>query len=162
MIKNVLSSSQFEDKKLLQKLFEEANKLQALPPSEYPKPLNSLTLATIFYEPSTRTRLSFETAIQNLGGHLITTENAGEFSSAAKGESLEDTIMAINAYADGIILRHPEQGSAKRAAKVSGVPIINAGDGIGDHPTQALLDVYSVFRSKQSFDGLKVAHQSYL
>src|SRR5665213_1345717 len=115
-MKHVLSVSQFTDKALLNKLFASAAEFQALDPSKYPKPLQNLTLATIFYEASTRTRLSFETAIQHLGGQIITTENAGEFSSAIKGESLEDTIKVINAFADGIILRHPETGSAERAA----------------------------------------------
>lgn len=155
-MKHVLSVKQFSDKALLKKLFESAAKMQALPLHEYPKPLRNLTLATIFYEPSTRTRLSFETAIQNLGGHVITTENAGEFSSHAKGESLEDTIRVINAYADGIVLRHPEAGAAKRAADVSGVPIINAGDGPAEHPTQALLDMYSIYKAKGAIDGLKI------
>lgn len=155
-MKHVLSVSQFSDTKLLQELFESAAKMQALPLNEYPKPLRNLTLATIFYEPSTRTRLSFETAIQNLGGQLITTENAGDFSSAIKGESLEDTIKVINAYADGIVLRHPEAGSAQRAADISGVPIFNAGDGVGEHPTQALLDTYSMYRSKNDLNGLKI------
>jgi aspartate carbamoyltransferase catalytic subunit len=155
-MKHVLSVKQFADKALLKTLFESAAKMQKLPPAEYPKLLDHLTLATIFYEPSTRTRLSFETAIQNLGGKIITTENAGEFSSNAKGESLEDTIKVINKYADGIVLRHPEAGSAKRAAAVSDVPIFNAGDGPAEHPTQALLDTYSIYRSKKGFDGLKV------
>jgi len=106
-MKHVLSVKQFNSKALLDTLFKSAAKIQALSPAEYPKPLRNLTLATIFYEPSTRTRLSFETAVQNLGGQLITTENAGKFSSAIKDESLEDTISVINAYADGIILRHP-------------------------------------------------------
>jgi aspartate carbamoyltransferase catalytic subunit len=156
-MQNVVSVKQFTDKKLLDKLFASASRMQALPLNEYPKPLKSLTLATIFYEPSTRTRLSFETAIQNLGGQLISTENAGEFSSAIKGETLEDTIKVINAYADGIVIRHPEAGSAKRAAEVSSVPIINAGDGVGEHPTQALLDTYSMYRLKGKLDGLKIA-----
>lgn len=156
-MQHVLSVKQFADKKLLAELFQSAAKFQALPPDKYPNPLRDKTLATIFYEPSTRTRLSFETAIQNLGGHLLTTENAGEFSSAMKGESIEDTIKVINAYADGIVLRHPEAGSAERASAVSKVPIINAGDGIGEHPTQALLDVYSVQKSKDKIDGLKIA-----
>lgn len=155
-MKHVLSVRQFADKQLLAKLFELSSEMQAMPPAEYPNLLDHLTLATIFYEPSTRTRLSFETAVQNLGGHIITTENAGEFSSNAKGESLEDTIRVINAYADGIILRHPEAGAAKRAAEVSGVPVINAGDGPAEHPTQALLDVYSIHRAKGGFDGLKI------
>lgn len=155
-MKHVLSVAQFNDKELLRELFESANRIKALPIKDYPKPLAMLTLATIFYEPSTRTRLSFETAIQNLGGHVITTENAGEFSSAIKGESLEDTIRVIDAYADGIILRHPEVGAAKRAAAVSNVPIINAGDGVGDHPTQALLDVYTIYEAKGTINNLKI------
>jgi aspartate carbamoyltransferase catalytic subunit len=155
-MKDVISVAQFSDRELLGTLFKAATRLQTLALGEYPKPLHNLTLATIFYEPSTRTRLSFETAIQNLGGQLITTENAGEFSSAIKGESLEDTIRVINSYADGIVLRHPEVGAAKRAAKVSSVPIINAGDGIGEHPTQALLDVYTIYESKGKIDGLKI------
>jgi aspartate carbamoyltransferase catalytic subunit len=156
-LEHILSVKQFNDKTLLQELFESADKLQAMPLNEYPKPLKNLTLATIFYEPSTRTRLSFETAIQNLGANLISTENAGEFSSAIKGESLEDTIKTINAYADGIVIRHPEVGSAQRAAAVSKVPVINAGDGAGEHPTQALLDTYSIYKAKGTIDGLKIA-----
>lgn len=155
-MQHVLSVKQFADKKQLKALFEEAARMQALPPAEYPKPLEHLTLASIFYEPSTRTRLSFETAIQNLGGRIITTENAGEFSSNAKGETLEDTIKVINSYADGIVLRHPEAGAAQRAAAVSKVPIFNAGDGPGEHPTQALLDTYSIYRARAGFDGLKI------
>lgn len=155
-MQNVVTVQQFKDKKLLQQLFDSASLMQEMPIGEYPKPLRNLTLATIFYEPSTRTRLSFETAIQNLGANLLTTENAGEFSSAIKGESIEDTIKVINAYADGIVIRHPEAGAAKRAADVSSVPIFNAGDGAGEHPTQALLDMYTIYRNKQGFDGLKI------
>src|SRR4051812_37508681 len=113
---HVLSVAQFADKALLDKLFASAAKLQAMSPADYPKTLRDRTLATIFFEPSTRTRLSFETAIQNMGARLISTENAGQSSSNVKGESLEDTIRTINAYTDGIIIRHPEAGSADRAA----------------------------------------------
>jgi len=113
-------------------------------------------LATLFYEPSTRTRFSFEAAMYRLGGNVITTENAQEFSSAAKGEKLEDTIRVVGGYADGIVLRHFEEGSAARAAKVSGVPIINAGDGAGQHPTQALLDLYTIFRERESVEGMRI------
>jgi len=156
-IKHVVSVKQFLDKKLLQKLFSQAKAFSEMPLREYPKPLQHMTVATIFYEPSTRTRLSFETAIQNLGAHLLTTENAGDFSSAIKGESLEDSIRTINAYADAIILRHPEIGAAERAAAVSKVPIINAGDGAGEHPTQALLDLYTIYNAKGKVDGLEIA-----
>ena len=155
-MKHVLSTKQFLDKKALDKLCKRAAELAAMPLAEYPKPLQHLTIASIFFEPSTRTRLSFETAVQNLGGQLITVENAGEFSSTKKGESLEDTIKTLNAYADGIIMRHPEIGSAKRAADASRVPVINAGDGGGDHPTQALLDLYTIQKAKGRIDGLKV------
>lgn len=156
-MKHVLSVQQFTDKALLGELFASAARFEAMKPGEYPPILQHKTLATIFYEPSTRTRLSFETAIQNFGGNLITTENAGEFSSAIKGESLEDTIRVINAYADGIVLRHPEDGAAERAAAVSEAPLINAGDGISEHPTQALLDMVSIHKAKGQVDGLKIA-----
>lgn len=114
-------------------------------------------LATIFYEPSTRTRLSFESAMIRLGGNVITTENAKEFSSAMKGESLEDTVRIISSYADLIVLRHYEEGASKIAASVSGVPIINAGDGPGQHPTQALLDIYTIWKEIGRIDGITVA-----
>jgi aspartate carbamoyltransferase catalytic subunit len=154
---HILSASQFSNKLYLRHLFSLTDTIQTFPDQiNTLKPLKDLTLATLFYEPSTRTRLSFEAAIQNLGGHVISTEHAGEFSSHVKGESLEDTIRVIGGYAQGIILRHPEAGSAERAAKVSDVPIINAGDGAAEHPTQALLDLYSIWRAKGQIDGLKI------
>ena len=113
-------------------------------------------LATIFYEPSTRTRLSFETAMHRLGGNVISTENAREFSSHSKGETLEDSIKIISGYADIIALRHFEIGAAKKAASVSKVPVINAGDGAGQHPTQALLDLYTIQRHFKKIDGLTI------
>lgn len=155
-MKHAIATSQFADKEVLDKLVERAGEFAAMPLADYPKPLEYLTIATIFFEPSTRTRLSFETAIQNLGGQLITVENAGDFSSTKKGESLEDTILTLNAYADGIVMRHPEVGSADRAAAVSSVPILNAGDGAGEHPSQALLDLYTVQKEHGSIDGLKI------
>lgn len=106
-------------------------------------------VATLFYEPSTRTRLSFEVAISRLGGGYVSTENAEIFSSAAKGESLEDTIRVVSDYVDIIVLRHKEAGSAARAAEVASVPIINAGDGPNEHPTQAFLDLYTIWKWKQ-------------
>ena len=156
-MRHAVSVKQFSDKTLLASLFKRAGELQALPIAEYPKSLQHMTLATIFYEPSTRTRLSFEAAIQNLGANLISTENAGQFSSAIKGESLEDTIRIISSYTHGIVIRHPENDSAERAAAVSGVPIINAGAGTHEHPTQALLDMYTIFRRHKKIDGLRIA-----
>lgn len=114
-------------------------------------------LATIFYEPSTRTRLSFESAMLRLGGSVISTENAREFSSAIKGETVEDTIMMASGYADAIVIRHHEQGAAARAAAVSPVPILNAGDGPGEHPTQALLDLYTIRHELGRMDNLRIA-----
>jgi aspartate carbamoyltransferase catalytic subunit len=119
--------------------------------------LKGKILATLFYEPSTRTRLSFETAMIRLGGNVITTENAKEFSSAVKGESIEDTARIVGNYADAIVIRHYEEGTAKRAASISPVPVINAGDGKGQHPTQALLDLYTIYKEFGRTNNLKIA-----
>lgn len=121
------------------------------------QPLKGKIMASLFYEPSTRTRFSFESAMIRLGGHVITAENAREFSSAAKGETIEDTIKVMNNYADVIVMRHHEIGSAKRAAAVSDVPVINAGDGAGEHPTQALLDLYTIQKLIGKLDGVSIA-----
>lgn len=118
--------------------------------------LSDKIIATLFYQPSTRTRLSCEAAALRLGAKVISTENAKEFSSAAKGETLEDTIRVVSGYADAIVLRHYEAGSAKRASLVSSVPIINAGDGTGQHPTQALLDAYTIYKKFGRLDNLKI------
>lgn len=101
------------------------------------------TIITLFYEPSTRTSCSFQSAAIKLGCNIINIMD--KFSSVEKGESLEDTIKTINYYGDAIILRHPEKGASKRAATVSTVPVINAGDGNGEHPTQALLDIFTIY-----------------
>lgn len=114
-------------------------------------------MASLFYEPSTRTRFSFECAMKRLGGSVITTENAREFSSAAKGESIHDTTRIMNGYADVIVMRHNEAGSAQKAAEVSRIPIINAGDGAGQHPTQALLDLFTIQDCFQEIKGLDIA-----
>ncbi len=113
-------------------------------------------LATLFYEPSTRTRLSFETAMHRLGGRVITVADP-KTSSAAKGESLPDSIRTVEGYADIIVIRHPRKGAAQEAADAAIIPIINAGDGTGQHPTQALLDIYTIRREKGTLEGLTVA-----
>lgn len=118
--------------------------------------LHGKILASLFYEPSTRTRLSFETAMQRLGGSVITAEGF-QFSSLYKGETIEDTIMMVGQYADIIAMRHPEQGSADIAASVSPIPFINAGDGPGQHPTQALLDLFTIQKERGKIDGLSIA-----
>ena len=141
-LKHIISASQF-DEATLQKIFEITNLVKS---GKYDREaLSGKIMATLFYEPSTRTRLSFESAMLRLGGKFISTENAAEFSSAAKGETLEDTIRVVNFYADVIVLRHFKPGASEIAAKFSKVPIINAGDGEGEHPTQALLDLYTIF-----------------
>ncbi len=118
--------------------------------------LKGKILAALFYEPSTRTRLSFESAMQRLGGSVISAEGV-QFSSLYKGESIEDTIRMASCYADIIAMRHPQQGSADQAASVATVPFINAGDGPGQHPTQALLDLYTIKKERGTVDNLKVA-----
>ena len=155
-MKHIISISQFTDKKQLNALFNRAKEFSEMPREKYPKPLAHATVATVFYEPSTRTRLSFETAIQNLGANLISTENAGQFSSAVKGETIEDSVIILSGYDQAIVMRHPDVGSAQRAADASLVLVINAGDGAGEHPTQALLDGYTIYNCKGKLDGLKI------
>ena len=114
-------------------------------------------LAALFYVPSTRTRLSFEAAMHRLGGRVVSTEHARAFSSEIEGEQVEDTIRIVAGYSDVIVIRHTDEDGARRAAAVSPVPVINAGDGNGgQHPTQALLDLYTIYRER-SLDGLSIA-----
>ena len=118
--------------------------------------LKGKILATLFFEPSTRTRLSFETAMQRLGGGVIGLGSV-ESSSVKKGETLSDTVRTVSQYADAIVIRHPLLGSAKEAADAASIPVINAGDGAGQHPTQALLDVYTIYKELGSLKNLTVA-----
>jgi aspartate carbamoyltransferase catalytic subunit len=118
--------------------------------------LKGKILATLFFEPSTRTRLSFETAMQRLGGGVISLGSV-ESSSVAKGETLADTVRTVSQYADVIVIRHPRTGSAKEAADATTVPVINAGDGAGQHPTQALLDIYTIYKELGSLKNLTVS-----
>ena len=118
--------------------------------------LKGKLLVTLFYEPSTRTRLSFETAMQRLGGGVIGMGPV-EGSSVAKGETLADTCRTVAQYADVIALRHPKTGSAKEAADAVDIPVLNGGDGTGQHPTQALLDVYTIYKEKKTLKNLTIA-----
>ncbi len=118
--------------------------------------LKGKILATLFFEPSTRTRLSFEAAMQRLGGGVIGLGSV-ESSSVAKGETLADTVRTISQYADAIVIRHPRTGSAKEAADAVPIPVINAGDGTGQHPTQALLDIYTIKKELGSLKNLTVS-----
>jgi aspartate carbamoyltransferase catalytic subunit len=119
-------------------------------------PLRGRILATLFFEPSTRTRFSFEAAMQKLGGGVLSAEDARDNSSATKGESIGDTVRVVSGYADVIAIRHYEEGTAEAAAKNSPVPIINAGDGAGEHPTQALADMYTIKKELGWLSGLRV------
>lgn len=120
------------------------------------KILQARILATLFFEPSTRTRLSFEAAMQRLGGSVIGVTEA-KVSSIEKGESLADTIRVVEHYADAIVLRHPFEGAARMAAEFATIPVINAGSGAEEHPTQALLDLYTIQRERGAIDGLTIA-----
>ncbi len=153
---HVIEAQQF-DLPTLNTLFEVTKKMEEIVARGGTSEYLGRIMATLFYEPSTRTRFSFETAMHRLGGRVVSTENAAEFSSVAKGETLEDTIRILNGYVDVIVLRHHEEGAAKRAAAASRVPVINAGDGPGQHPTQALLDLYTLRKELGAIDGLRIA-----
>ena len=124
-------------------------------PVKYQDACRHKLLATLFFEPSTRTRLSFESAMHRLGGSVVGFSEAGS-SSSAKGESLSDTVQTVGCYADIIAMRHPKEGAPVVAARRAGVPIINAGDGAHNHPTQTLTDLLTIWRSKGSFNNLTI------
>ncbi|GJP47723.1 hypothetical protein CLOM_g6895 [Closterium sp. NIES-68] len=159
LFEHVIEAQQFS-RDLLSEIFEVADEMQHILEGRggagCSDMLRGYLMATLFYEPSTRTRLSFESAMKRLGGEVLTTENAREFSSAAKGESLADSIRTVQAYADVIVLRHYEEGAAKLASEVASVPIVNAGDGPGQHPTQSLLDMYTIQREIGRLDNIRV------
>lgn len=156
-IEHVIQSQQFTVP-LIWELFRRTKQMKRIVQKGGTKDYEDYIMATLFYAPSTRTRFSFESAMYRLGGKVLSTEQAQEFSSEVKGERLEDTIRIIGNYCDLIVLRHHEEGGASRAANVSKVPIINAGDGSGgQHPTQALLDLYTIYNELGTLDGLKVA-----
>ncbi len=155
MLRHVLSAGQYT-KETLEELFDIASKIKSNP-AKYSKAIEGKIVATMFYEPSTRTRLSFETAVLRLGGQVISTENASSNSSVKKGETLKDTVKVLQNYADAIVIRHSDVNSATDAASVAKVPILNAGSGKGEHPTQALLDLYTIREKRGKIDGVKVA-----
>ncbi len=158
-LEHVYESQQF-DSELLDRVFDVADEMKTdlfAKQRRYSQVLKGKIMASLFYEPSTRTRFSFESAMARLGGSTLTTENAKEFSSASKGETLYDSTRVMCEYADLIVMRHNEPGSAKLAAEASSIPIINAGDGSGQHPTQALLDLYTIKDCLSTIDGLSIA-----
>lgn len=154
---HVIESQQFSVPNLME-LFARTRQMQKIVERGGTRDYDDKVMASLFYKPSTRTRFSFEAAMYRLGGRVLSTESATAFSSAVEGEHLEDTIRIIATYCDVIVLRHNEEGGAKRAAAVSPVPIINAGDGSGgQHPTQALLDLYTIYDECKTLNGLSVA-----
>lgn len=153
---HVVESQQFTVP-LLMELFDRARAMERIVARGGTRDYDNKILASVFYQPSTRTRFSFEAAMLRLGGHVLSTEQARNFSSEIEGEQVEDSIRIIGSYSDVIVIRHHEAGGAARAAQVSTVPVINAGDGDGgQHPTQALLDLYTLYRERP-LDGLSVA-----
>lgn len=154
--RHILSVDQF-DRTYLLDLFDHATRLRHLPRTAQRSRLTTSILASVFYEPSTRTRLSFESAMVRLGGSVLSVENANESSSATKGESIEDTARMLQGYADAVVMRHPEAGMPERAARVVDIPVINAGDGAREHPTQALLDLYTIRNELGQIDDLEIA-----
>lgn len=155
-LKHVVESQQFT-LPLLMELFDRSRLMERVVARGGTLDYQNRILASLFYQPSTRTRFSFEAAMHRLGGRVLSTEHARAFSSEIEAEQVEDSIRIIGSYCDLIVIRHHETGGAARAAKVSPVPIINAGDGDGgQHPTQALLDLYTIYRERP-LDGLSVA-----
>jgi len=153
---HVLGAKQF-GRSELDELFGAARRMEDVVRAGGNRSHEGRIMTTLFFEASTRTRLSFESAMTRLGGNVIGTENAAQFSSAIKGETLEDTIRIVGGYSDLIVMRHTEIGAAKRAAAVAAVPVINAGDGAGEHPTQALLDAYTIQKEIGQIDGVRIA-----
>ncbi len=139
----------------LELIVETAGKLKANPD---PTLLQNKVVASCFFEPSTRTRLSFETAVQRLGGKVIGFDSPGNTSLANKGETLADSVRVISSYVDAFVMRHPQEGAARLASEFSGgVPVINGGDGANQHPSQTLLDLFSLYETQGRLDNLNVA-----
>lgn len=150
--KNLVSISDFTKEEQL-RILDLAETFEQQPRQ---KILDGYVVATLFFEPSTRTRLSFESATSRLGAKVIGFSDASS-SSVIKGETLKDTILMVGSYADVIVMRHPREGAARYAAEVSKVPIINAGDGANQHPTQCLLDLFSIRKTQGTLDNLNIA-----
>ncbi len=149
--KSLVSINDFTQEEI-ERLLDTASLFESNPPG---KILDNKVVAALFFEPSTRTRLSFESAVKRLGGKIIGFAEAGS-SSVSKGESLKDTILTVSNYSDLIVMRHSIEGSARYASEVSPVPVINAGDGANQHPTQTMLDLYSIRKTQGTLDGLNI------
>ncbi|PJC49959.1 MAG: aspartate carbamoyltransferase [Nitrosopumilales archaeon CG_4_9_14_0_2_um_filter_34_16] len=152
--KDIISIKDF-DKEKLEKIFTLTEKIMQLNPSERREICKGKTLGYLFYEPSTRTRLSFDSAMASIGGNSLGISNVAS-SSTQKGESLADTVRMISIYSDVLVLRHTLDGSSRFAAEVSDKPLINAGSGTEEHPTQAIQDLFTMKKEKKKIDGLKI------
>lgn len=154
---DIISVSQF-DREMLSYIFSRAREMREMVQRVGTTDLlRGNVLTCLFYEPSTRTSASFISAMERLGGSVIPITQGVQFSSVSKGETLADTVRVLEQYSDVIVLRHPEIGSAQLAADYAGIPVINAGDGPGEHPTQALLDLFTIREELGAIDGLKIA-----
>lgn len=154
--KDILSLDQFSQKDL-SILFAHAKKMKTFASNLRPlKLLNGYVVTLLFYEPSSRTFGSFSGAVKRTGGQTIEIQNPAQVSSVAKGETLEDTIKTFESYSECIVMRHPIAGSAKKAADAASIPVINAGDGTGEHPTQALLDMYTIHQHFKRLNNITV------
>ena len=155
--KDIISLDQFAQKDI-KILFSQVPKMKRIALKAMPsKIIAGKIVVILFYEPSSRTFGSFSTAIKQIGGQTVEILNPQQFSSVSKGETFEDTIRVFEAYSDAIVLRHPTSGAARKAAEIAKlVPIINAGDGVGEHPTQALLDLYTIYEKFGRLDNLTV------
>ncbi|MFM2485411.1 aspartate carbamoyltransferase [Celerinatantimonas yamalensis] len=138
----------------LELIIDTAGRLKATP---QPTLLKNKVIASCFFEASTRTRLSFESAVQRLGGNVIGFADGGNTSLGKKGETLADSVRIISSYSDAFFMRHPKEGAARLASEFSSVPVINGGDGANQHPTQTLLDLFTIYETQGSLEGLKVA-----
>lgn len=156
MMPNIISASQFNKNEVERILVRAETMEESVKNRNVKQLLKDKIVACIFFEPSTRTRLSFETAALKLGARVISAENAMENSSAHKGETIEDTTKVLCSYADIVIIRHPVAGTLEKAAKVATVPLINAGDGIREHPTQGFLDLYTIKKEHGRLTNLNI------
>ncbi len=152
--KDIISIKEFNKEKL-EKIFESTDKMMQLNPIERREICKGKTLAYLFYEPSTRTRLSFDAAMASIGGNSLGISDITS-SSTQKGESLADTVRIMSIYSDVLVLRHPMDGSSRFASEVSDKPVINAGSGTEEHPTQAIQDLFTIKKEKKKIDGLKI------
>ncbi|WP_028864074.1 aspartate carbamoyltransferase [Psychromonas aquimarina] len=138
----------------LELILQTAHSLKQTP---QPELLKNKVIASCFFEASTRTRLSFETAVQRLGGSIIGFDSGGNTSLAQKGETLADSVKVISSYADAFFMRHPQEGAARLASEFTEIPVINGGDGANQHPTQTLLDLFTIYETQDTLDKLNIA-----